>query len=294
MEREKKSALWVTIPILIAVISCFIIADMASASHWTAQYIAMIDKSRSTAIQLTAAATAASAAITFLPGDVATPIASELASLPKTFMAVLVALYLEKFILTLSNVIVFKFLVPAGCCLFAAGNAFRKELFKSLGKKIIIFAAAFLLLIPASLQISAMIEDSYQDSINQVIESAENSSNQIQKSMGTSQADKDESNGLAKVIQSLKNAGDTIASGTSQIVQYFERLLSRFIESAAIMLVVSCVIPVLVILLFGLIIKSLFNVNITPPPQYQALLDRANAIVKNAEPQEIKEFEYEK
>lgn len=294
MDRKRQSWLWVTIPILIAVTSYFIIADMAAASHWTTKYIAMIDESKETALSLTAAATAASAAITFLPGDVATPIADQLAELPQTFMAVLVALYLEKFIITLSNAVVFKCLVPIGCGFFAAGSAFGKNLFKSIGKKVVIFAAVFLMLVPISLDVSAMIEDSYQDSINQVIESAQNSSDQIQESMGSDRNEEDAGNGLAKIIQSLQNAGDTIANGTSQIVQYFEKLLSRFIESAAIMLVISCVIPVLVILLFALIIKSLFNVNIAMPPQYQALIDKANAIVQRYEPQELKEFEYEK
>lgn len=294
MDQKKKSKLWVTIPILIAVISYFIIADAASASRWTAKYITMIDKNRETALSLTAAATAASAAITFLPGDVATPIASELAALPKTFMVVLVALYLEKFVLTLSNAIVFKILVPVACGLFAAGSAFRKNICTSIGKRVLIFATAFLMLVPISLDISAMIEDSYRDSINQVIESAENSSSQIQESMGADSDKETADNGLAKVIQSLQNAGDTIASGTSQIVQYFERLLSRFIESAAIMLVISCVIPMLVILLFGLIIKSIFNISIALPPQYQALIDRINVLEQSSKSQEQEELEYEK
>lgn len=294
MDKKRKSWLWVTVPILIAVTSYFIIADLAAASHWTTKYITMIDNSRGTALSLTAAATAASAAITFLPGDVATPIANELAELPKTFMLVLSALYLEKFNLALSNAIVFKVFVPTGCCMYAAGNAIKRDLLKSIGKKVVIFAAAFLLLVPASLEISSMIEDSYQESIGQVIKSAENSSSQIQESMGADRTDEDAGNGLAKIIQSLQNAGDTIANGTSEIVRYFENLLSRFIESAAIMLVVTCFIPVLVILLFGLIIKSLFNINVAPPPQYQEMFNKANKLAQNNERQELKELEYEK
>ncbi len=57
-------------------------------SHWMTK--------KTTALELTAAATAASAAITLIPGDAGTPIADKLADLSSYFLIVVCAIYLEK------------------------------------------------------------------------------------------------------------------------------------------------------------------------------------------------------
>ena len=51
------------------------------------------------------------------------------------------------------------------------------------------------------------------------------------------------------------------AAGT--IVEYVTGLLSRFIEAIAVMIVTSCLIPILVIIFFIFLMKILFNVDIS-------------------------------
>ena len=73
-----------------------------------------------TVLELTAASTAASAAITLLPGDTATPIADKLADLSGYFLIVLCAIFLEKYLPSGSS-----FRWPACCSLhmfFEAGS----------------------------------------------------------------------------------------------------------------------------------------------------------------------------
>lgn len=68
-------------------------------------------------LELTAASTAASAAITLLPGDTATPIAEKLADLSGYFLIVLCAIFLEKYLLTITSYVSFTILIPAACAL---------------------------------------------------------------------------------------------------------------------------------------------------------------------------------
>lgn len=259
-EEKAKAALKITIPVLIAVFSIFIAAQWISTSGYVNYCTETINRSRDTVLKLSASSTAASAAITALPGDLATPIATELAQLSKGFLVVLCALYLEKFMVTVSGAVAFKWLIPIACGLWLTGLLAKKEWFRLMAIKLCIAAAALLLVVPASVKISNVVEDTYRESITQVIESAENSANQIQESVVDGSKKQEEAgNGLGKIVQSLKNSGDMIANGTAQMIEYFEKLLSRFIESLAIMLVTSCGIPLLVILIFGWLLKLLFH-----------------------------------
>lgn len=260
-EEKAKAALKITIPILIAVFSAFIAFGLLSSSNYVNYCTEAINKNKDTVLKLSASSTAASAAITALPGDLATPIATELAQLSKGFLIVLCALYLEKFVVAVSGTVVFKWVIPIACGLFSAGILLKRKAFCSFSIKLCIASAALLLIVPASVKISDMVEASYHDSIAQVIESAESSAEQIQESVDVGKAPEEAGNGLGKIVQSLKNSGDTIANGTSQLIEYFEKLLSRFLESLAIMLVISCAIPLLVIVFFVWIVKALFQLD---------------------------------
>ncbi len=58
-------------------------------------YLAALEEKQTTVLELSAASAAASAAITLIPGDVATPIADKLADLSSHFLLVLCAVFLE-------------------------------------------------------------------------------------------------------------------------------------------------------------------------------------------------------
>ena len=76
MENEKqKKILFALIPIVIALLSFFVIARFTSSTEFNAKTIQSLDDKKTTVMELAAASTAASAAITLIPGDVGNPIA---------------------------------------------------------------------------------------------------------------------------------------------------------------------------------------------------------------------------
>ena len=79
----------------LALVSFFPIAQKMSQPQTFSHAIESLDKKQETVLELTAASTAASAAITLLPGDAATPIAEKLADLSGYFLIVLCAIFLE-------------------------------------------------------------------------------------------------------------------------------------------------------------------------------------------------------
>jgi len=248
----------IAIPILICVVSFFIVSNYVTTSKFTTETIETLDESKDKVMKLAASSTAVSVAITTIPGDVATPVAEKLADLSIGFLIVIMAIYLEKFIVAITGLVVFKWLVPIACIMFIVGHIFKKQWFKEVSYKLGILALAIFLLVPISTKISESIEKSFGETIDQTIESAETSADLIQESINPESTDEEVGNGLAKVIKSIENAGSTIANGTSEFMKYIERLFNRFLEALALLLVTCCVIPVLVLLVIFYIVKLLF------------------------------------
>ena len=77
--------------VILALASIFGVAKLTTDPAFYQKSIAALEEKQETVLELTAASTAASAAITLLPGDTATPIADKLADLSGYFLIVLFA-----------------------------------------------------------------------------------------------------------------------------------------------------------------------------------------------------------
>jgi len=253
-----KKALYIAVPVLIAVISIFVVARKVSAPEYTAKYTEVIEANRESVMKLTASSTAVSVAISALPGDIGTPISEKFADLSLGFMAVLCALYLEEFLVVITGLVVFKWMIPVACILFIIGRLADKKFLKDTAYKICVLSLAFILIIPASIGITKAIRNTYGDKIDETIDSAELSADLIQDSIKNGAEDDEAGNGLAGVLKNLIASGDGIAAGTSEFMRYVEKLLTRFVDAVAILIVTSCIIPVLVILALVWFVKIIF------------------------------------
>lgn len=125
MTYDYKKIAKMVLPLVAALISVLFLAKYAASPEFHVNSIQTLDDKKTTVMELTAASTAASAAITLLPGDAATPIADKLADLSGYFLIVLCAILLEKYLLTITGFATFNLLVPAACVLISA-NVFWK------------------------------------------------------------------------------------------------------------------------------------------------------------------------
>ena len=177
----KKAAL-AALLVLAALLSVFAVGKRASDPAYHQASIDALAEKQETVLELTAASTAASAAITLLPGDTATPIAEKLADLSGYFLIVLCAIFLEKYLLTITSYVSFTILIPAACALGIAA-LFSEKLRAALGKlawHLLLFALAIAFAIPAGVKVSSMIEDTYRASIEETIANAEQTTEDIQ------------------------------------------------------------------------------------------------------------------
>ena len=257
-ENNKIKVLMVVVPLIIAFFSVFVVSGIASSVEFHADSIAALDEKQTTVLELTAASTAASAAISLLPGDTATPIAEKLADLSSGFLVVLCAIYLEKYLLTLTGFAAFNFLIPISCVLYAANVFLKRDGIRTIAKKLLIFGIAIVLVIPVSVQVSNLIEDTYQASIEATIESAKQTTGEVEDS--TEELTGETEQGfLEGLISKITDGISSVASGISEKVG---DMINSFIEALAVLLVTSCVIPILVMLLFVWLVKITFSVSL--------------------------------
>lgn len=263
MANEKqKRILLAIIPIIIAFLSIFVVAKYTSSVEFNAKTLQALDEKKTTVMELAAASTAASAAITLIPGDVGTPIANKLADLSSYFLIVLCAIYLEKYLVTITGYAAFKFLIPIACVLFSCYALFRKEACKVLAQKFLLFGLAVYLVIPASVKVSDMIEATYASSIENTIETAKQATDEIE---AETEAQTDGKEGTADSEEKENSGGffsglfSKVKDGVSTAATNVENVLNNFIEALAILLVTSCLIPILVLLFFVWLVKMLLG-----------------------------------
>ena len=195
---------------------------------------------------------AASTAIAAIPGDATTPVANKLADLSSYFLIILMVIFLEKYLVTLTGYAAFFILIPAACVLLALGICLDKSILKILSAKIAVFGLVIYFIIPISMGVSTVIEDTYEASIDITVKEAEDITDEINKSTDS------EGNIIEKALSQIKD-------GVSGIMEKGENLLNRFIEAIAVMLVTSCLIPIVVLLFTLWFVRILFGVQISVP-----------------------------
>lgn len=254
----KQKAVLAAAMILAAVLSFAVLAGALSAPSLHAGTINALEEKRDTVMGLAAASAAASAGITLIPGDVATPIADKLADLSSAFLVVLCAIYLEKYLVTMTFYVAFRYLVPAVCLLLVVNLFWQRDWLQRLMVKLVAFTVVICAVVPASMGLSGMIERTYSDSIEQTIASTE----QAVESMENAAGDEEESGGLGGLLDQVVNG---VTQAAEQVTEQVKTLLSRFLEALAVMIVTSCVIPAVVLLSFVWLANTILGMNVTLP-----------------------------
>lgn len=295
MNFNKQKCITAVILLLVAILSITVIGKYASAPENHQKTITSLDEKKQTVMELTAASTVTSALITLLPGDTATPIAEKMADVSGYLLVVLCAIYLEKYLVTITGYVAFTYLIPIACGLWILNLFFANATVRKLAAKLAVFGLAISLVVPASVKISDLIGDTYQAQIEATIEDAKNTQSILENSgvvddtnevgttgtgttgatTGSAQEKNNSESGSASNIfdwakDAISSAKDSVANvvenvtvSTEELVQKVENSLNHFIEAVAVMIITSCVIPMLVLLLFFWMVKIVLDVDLS-------------------------------
>lgn len=248
MEQKKKIA-GISIMVLLALVSFFGLSKPMTSVSFHKKSIESLDKKRDTVMELIAASTAASVAISATPGDVGTPIADKLADLSKYFIVVLTAIFFEKYLLTITGFAAFNVLLPIACLFGALYFLLGRQGLKAVGIKVASFAIILFMVVPVSVWMSNTIEKTYGSSVEETISAAKKAE---KDASSQSEKDKEKKSGIAGL---LEEATETV----SEIKDQMQAVLNQMIEAFAVMLVTSCIIPIVVLIFFIWLIKIVFG-----------------------------------
>lgn len=247
---KKLAAVLAILVVLILSMSVFSKAASDPSNH--VKTIEALDEKKADVLRLTATSAAASTALAAIPGDATTPVANKLADLTSYFLIILMVVFLEKYMVTLTGYAAFSVLIPAACVLLALGICLNRNLLKILAAKIAVFAIVIFTIIPISMNISSIIEETYDVSMETTIQEAEDITDEINESTDS------EGNIIEQALSKIKD-------GVTGLLEKGETLLNHFVETIAVMLVTSCLIPILVLLFMVWFVHMLFGIKINVP-----------------------------
>lgn len=232
--------------------------------------IEVIDAKKNNVLALTTSTIALSAAISALPDDTGTPVAEQLTQLSGNLGIVLAVLYLEKYLLTILGFLSLGVLGPVAFALLAAsllahGRLSTGHTLFILGVRILLVGIIAVTVVPASVWVTQRIDETYQISISQT---------EPERSAEESEPAGDES-------RENKNFWDSIASGAAQLVSNLKdgiksvtdgvvEQVTNLIEGTIVMIVTSCLVPLLVLAVFLWMGHSLMGIDVSAPTNYLA------------------------
>lgn len=232
--------------------------------------IEVIDVKKDNVLALTTSTIALSAAISALPDDTGTPVAEQLTQLSSNLGIVLAVLYLEKYLLTIFGFLSFGVLGPAAFVLLAIsllahGRLSTGHTLFILGIRLLLIGVIAIAVVPASVWVTQRIDETYQISISQ--EESEGSAEESKPTDSESQENKNFWDSIASgAAQLVSNLKDGIKSVTDGVVEQ----VTNLIEGAIVMIVTSCLVPLLVLAVFLWMGHSLMGIDVSAPTNYLA------------------------
>ncbi len=236
-----KKIMIVVLLILLAVFSVTKVAPWAMDPENHSHSIEQTEDKIATVMTLSGGAAATAATLSLLPGDMCTPIAEQLAELAKYFLLILSALYLEKFLIVISGFITFAFFIPVSLIIQCGRVLFNKKNWSVMAAKVAFLGLVLFLIVPASVRLSDMVYQTQAEKVNAAVE---------------------EYNSLDIEGEAEDGLFDKITSIASDTMDKVTKFLSSLLESLAVMLVTSCIIPILVFVFLVWLVKTVFASNV--------------------------------
>lgn len=254
----KEKAIIAAVLAAVALISLLVFANIASNPETYTGIIDTLDEKKGNVMMLATTTTAASAAISALPNDMGTPIAEKLVDFSSYFMVILAVIYLEKFLLTTLGFLGFGILVPVACALFAVAVFLRRGTLtrvnlQRLGTKLAAFGLALALVVPVSVWLTDNVDATFDESLAASNAAAQQATEQLEES--TQEQAQEDTGLLGGIANAVQDGWNGLTQGAQQALDSLGEQLNTMIDTMAVMIVTSCLIPLLVLILFLQLVK---------------------------------------
>lgn len=258
--------------VVVALLSGFVARPhFADTKTWDST-IEVIDQKKGNVLALTTSCVALSAGITALPGDTGTPVAEQLAQLSGNLGIVLAVLYLEKYLLTILWSVGLGILIPFALVLFAVslgihGRWSTSAVLRRVATRVLVVAMIGMALVPASVWVSQKVDETYRVSI-EAADAADVADNDSSKASKKKTESTEPKNVLEQLADGASGLVTSVTSGAKQMTDEIVQQVTDLIEGVIVMIVTSCVIPLLVLAAFLWLGHTLLGIDISGPANY--------------------------
>ncbi|WP_286143133.1 hypothetical protein, partial [Adlercreutzia caecimuris] len=254
----KEKAIIAAVLAAVALVSLIVFANIASNPETYTGIIGTLDEKKGNVMVLATTTTAASAAISALPNDMGTPIADKLVDFSSYFMVILAVIYLEKFLLTTLGFLGFGILIPVACALFAVAVFLRRGTLtrvnlQRLGTKLAAFGLALALVVPVSVWLTDNVDATFDESLAASNAAAQEATEQLEEN--TQEQAQEDQGLLGGIANAVQDGWNGLTQGAQQALDSLGEQLNTMIDTLAVMIVTSCLIPLLVLILFLQLVK---------------------------------------
>ncbi len=254
----KEKAIIAAVLAAVALVSLIVFANIASNPETYTGIIGTLDEKKGNVMVLATTTTAASAAISALPNDMGTPIADKLVDFSSYFMVILAVIYLEKFLLTTLGFLGFGILIPVACALFAVAVFLRRGTLtrvnlQRLGTKLAAFGLALALVVPVSVWLTDNVDATFDESLAASNAAAQEATEQLEEN--TQEQTQEDPGLLGGIANAVQEGWNGLTQGAQQALDTLGDQLNTMIDTLAVMIVTSCLIPLLVLILFLQLVK---------------------------------------
>ena len=256
--------------VFIMVLSIFVLSRKIPETKMIQNTIVSIEESNKTVMEFSGATIATSLAISALPDDFASPLAGTLADMNQYFLFIFAVLFVEKLIVIEGVELSFIYIIPTACVLYMLYVWFRKEVFKTFATKLLILGLAVVVVIPFSTHFTEKVCVDYMGYVDETIAEANAGAEKVNEVMVSGE-------GEATIFDKLSEAFKTAIQGMSDLLAYFKNVVKKCLNSIAIMIVTTFVLPLLVLFLFRWLLNELFAWNM-PKPQINIRLPKGKKL----------------
>ena len=289
----------IAVLLVVMIVSITILAPIMSKPETYSKTIAKLNEKQMNIMEVSAAATVSSITLAAIPDDATTPVANKIMDLAGYLVLVLCTIVMEKYMLTIFGSLAFQYLLPAICALLILNTFLKNPSIAKLASKIFAVGLTLFLVVPVSVRISDMIEETYKVSIATTADHAieETQAEETKSSVSETEIQKletevpstEETSGnlldrflhsvnevtktakdtTSQISQAVSNAAGSAASAitslTDEAIAKAKDMLNDLIETIVVLIVTNCLLPVMVLLFLFWIIKLITGIQINLP-----------------------------
>ena len=247
MQKEKLAK--ILFMIFLMVLSFSVLTRIIPESKFVQETIQHLEESQNTIMKFSGTTIATSLSLSALPNDFASPLASTVSDLNTYFIFIFAVLFVEKLVVIEGIKIALVWMIPAACILYIAAILTSKEMFKNFAKKLLILGISIIMVIPISTHFTETVCADYLTYVD---------ANKINELMA-------EENEDATFFDKLTDAFKTAIRDVNDLLAYFKNVVKKCVNSVAVMIVTTFVLPMLTMLLFRWLLTELFALHLPVP-----------------------------